>query len=80
MPNYNISINSELARVIDREIMEKKYSSRSEFFRDLVRDRFVAGDEKYDIAALSLRDPDYALVKKRKLGARFVRLNDLLRL
>lgn len=78
MPNYNISINSELAQVIDRAMREKKYSSRSEFFRDLVRDKFVIGSEENDITRLSSSDSDYALVKKRKRGAQFVRLNDLL--
>lgn len=78
MPNYNISINPALAKVIDQEIKAKKYSSRSEFFRDLVRDRFVEGSGEYDIAPLSSSDPDYALLKKRKRGARFIPLSNLL--
>ncbi len=78
MPNYNISINQALAKVIDREIRERKYSSRSEFFRDIIRDRFVVGSAEYNIAPLSTGDPDYAVIEKRKRGARFIPLNSLL--
>jgi len=41
MINYNISINKELADVVEKEMTIGKYANRSEFFRDLIRDIFV---------------------------------------
>lgn len=79
MPNYNISLNDELAMVVDTEIKIRKYSSRSEFFRDLVRQRYVTNADQCDIEVVSSNDPDAALIQSRKRDASFIPLNDLLR-
>lgn len=79
MPNYNISLNDELAELVDIEIKEGKYSSRSEFFRDLVRQRYVTDVGRHDIEIVPSTDPDAALVQSRKGDASFIPLNDLLR-
>ncbi len=41
MPTYNISLNKELADIVDVELKRGKYSNRSEFFRQLLRKVFV---------------------------------------
>ena len=79
MPNYNISLNDELAELVDIEIKEGKYSSRSEFFRDLVRQRYVADDGRCDIEVVSPTDPDAVLIQSRKKDASFIPLATLLR-
>ncbi|MBI2483563.1 ribbon-helix-helix protein, CopG family [Candidatus Uhrbacteria bacterium] len=79
MATYNISLNDELARIVDIEIKEKKYSSRSEFFRDLVRQKYVTHEDRHDIETLSSADPDVMIIQDRKNDASFVPLNNLLR-
>lgn len=79
MPNYNISLNDELAMVVDAEIKIRKYSSRSEFFRDLVRQRYVTDEDGCDVEVLSSEDPDTALIQDRKKDASFIPLKSLLR-
>ncbi len=78
MPNYNISLNDELALVVDTEIKTRKYSSRSEFFRDLIRQRYVTDDDQCEIEVVSPTDQDAALIQNRKKDASFVPLNQLL--
>lgn len=78
MPNYNISLNDELALVVDTEIKMRKYSSRSEFFRDLVRQRYVMDEDQCDREALSSEDPDAVLIQSRKKDASFIPLKRLL--
>lgn len=79
MPNYNISLNDELAMVVDTEIKMRKYSSRSEFFRDLVRQRYVTDEDLCHIEIVSPKDPDTALIQSRKKDAAFIPLKSLLR-
>ncbi len=62
MINYNISVNKELADVVEREIKVGKYANRSEFFRDMIRDMFVRED--LDIEAISPRTQVYKKLKK----------------
>lgn len=62
MINYNISINKELADVVDREIKVGKYANRSEFFRDMIRDMFVRED--VDVEVISPRTQTYKKLKK----------------
>lgn len=62
MINYNISVNKELADVVEREIKVGKYANRSEFFRDMIRDMFVRED--FEIEAISPRTQAYKKLKK----------------
>jgi len=71
MVHYNITLNQELADIVDREMKKKKYSNRSEFFRDLVRRQYV--EEDYAIEPVLPGDPDYALAKERLKKSKFVR-------
>ncbi len=41
MKTINIAINPELLVVVDKEMKKKKYTNRSEFFRDLIRKQFL---------------------------------------
>lgn len=79
MPNYNISFNDELGQIVDAQIKEGKYSSTSEFFRNLVRQRYVNDeDDRCDSEVVSLTDSDATLVQDRKRDASFIPLNTLL--
>lgn len=37
MANYHISLNDELAEIVELEMKRGRYANRSEFFRNLVR-------------------------------------------
>jgi len=41
MVTINISLNEDLAEIVEKEMKEKKYASKSEFFRDLLRRQYV---------------------------------------
>lgn len=61
MITMNISLNKELAEVVDREVKAQKFANRSEFFRELVRNierrRIVEKDlEYYKMLDYSLKD------------------------
>jgi len=61
MITMNISLNKELAEVVDREVKENKYANRSEFFRELVRNierrRIIEKDwDYYKMLDYSLKD------------------------
>jgi CopG family nickel-responsive transcriptional regulator len=50
LTRFSVSLPAELLEVLDAEMIEGGYSSRSEFVRDLIRDRlaqqaFAAGDK-----------------------------------
>ncbi len=77
MTTYNISINDELAEVLERVMHERRYSNRSEFFRDLIR-RFYL-DEIGIVEELEENDPDAKLLQSRKKNAKFVPLKNLLK-
>jgi len=53
MQTYNISINPELAQVVEKEIKQGKYANRSEFFRDLIR-KFLLQEEQKEQNLLQL--------------------------
>ena len=48
MINYNISLNEELAIIVEQEIKKGKYSNRSEFFREMIRKIFIVGKNEID--------------------------------
>ncbi|MEK7648714.1 MAG: ribbon-helix-helix domain-containing protein [Patescibacteria group bacterium] len=77
MPNYNISLNKGLAQIVTTEIRKKKYANRSEFFRDLIRRRYVLRESDVVIDNILPSDPDYTLVRKRKKNASFALLASL---
>ncbi|MFA6305608.1 MAG: ribbon-helix-helix domain-containing protein [Candidatus Gracilibacteria bacterium] len=41
MITINISLNKELADIVEHEVKAKKYANRSEFFRDLIRKNYL---------------------------------------
>lgn len=77
MTHYNITINDELAAVVDRLMAERKYANRSEFFRDLIR-RFYLENEDHVIEELHPDDPDLSLIQNRSKDAEFIALDKLL--
>lgn len=69
MANYNISINHELAEVVEAAMERRKYANRSEFFRDLIRQYYL---EQEHVEPLLSGDPDLAVLQKAKQDAEFV--------
>ena len=63
MINYNISLNNELAQIVEQKIQEGKYANRSEFFRELIRHIFVF-QESLDIEAIMPDNSDYKKLEK----------------
>ena len=63
MINYNISLNKELAQVVEEKMKQGKYANRSEFFRELIRRTFVLG-ETFDIESILPDSPDYKKLEK----------------
>lgn len=41
MLSYNISINEDLAKLVDKKVKDGKFANRSEFFRQLLRATFL---------------------------------------
>ncbi len=78
MAVYNISLNDELAEIVDMQIRVKKYATKSEFFRDLVREKYVKNVENFDIIELDVNDVDYSLVQSRKENAKFLPISNFL--
>lgn len=76
MPNFNISINTELSQIIDREMKRKKFANRSEFFRDLIRKSYLG--DAYEIEAIPEADADMRVLRSRQKNPSFVNLKKLL--
>lgn len=46
MVTMNISITKDLAEFVNKEVKEKKYANRSEFFRDIIRQNYLMKTKK----------------------------------
>ena len=77
MTTYNISVNDDLAIIVEEAIKAQKYANRSEFFRDLVR-KFYVNNNQYEVDELGDNDEDYKLLQKRERQASFVKLTDII--
>lgn len=77
MATYNISINNELDMIIKSEMKKGRYANRSEFFRDLIRERYV--HPYNDIEVIDEHEPDFARIEKRKKTATFASADDFKR-
>lgn len=75
MTTYNISINNELDFIIKSEMKKGCYANRSEFFRELIRNRYVIKQNNIEI--LHENDDDYRLIEKRKKTAEFMSVEDI---
>lgn len=66
MTTYNISLNDELAQLVEKQIKINKFANRSEFFRQLLRDFFVTGKNKENTDDDWINDePYFSELKKR---------------
>jgi Arc/MetJ-type ribon-helix-helix transcriptional regulator len=45
MNTYNISLNKELANLVDEQLKKGRFANRSEFFRQLLRHAFFSQNE-----------------------------------
>lgn len=77
MTNYNISLNDELAEIVENAVEQKMFSSSNDFFIHLIRQQYLKDDE-VSIEEVSPYDADYAFVREREENARFVSLKDLI--
>jgi Arc/MetJ-type ribon-helix-helix transcriptional regulator len=64
MINYNISLNKELAQIVEKKIKSGKYANRSEFFREMIRKMFVFGDKEYFIEEIKNGSCEYEKLEK----------------
>ncbi|MEK7103515.1 MAG: ribbon-helix-helix domain-containing protein [Patescibacteria group bacterium] len=78
MPIYSVSLNTDLAKVVEKEMKANKYENKSEFFRDLIRKIYVSSDSTHVKETLSSNDPDRMLIERRKKDAEFIPLSELL--
>lgn len=60
MANYHISLNKELAKIVDRGMKEGCYANRSEFFRNLVRKYCI--EEEFVPTKTNTPEPDCKLI------------------
>jgi Arc/MetJ-type ribon-helix-helix transcriptional regulator len=74
--NYNISINEELAEIVEQMMKAGRYTNRSEFFRDLIR-KYYINEMDMVIEELDENDPDYKYIQERKKDAEFITLEEL---
>jgi len=79
MITWNISLNDELAQIVDEEMKKKKFANRSEFFRDLIRTVYL---EKipFEIEPVLPGDPDEKIFEERSKNAEFVTLEELMKM
>ncbi len=45
MQTYNISLNKELAELVDEQLKQGRFANRSEFFRQLLRHAFFSQEQ-----------------------------------
>ena len=64
MINYNISLNKELAQIVEEKIKLGKYSNRSEFFREMIRKMFVFSNNNFEIERIEEGSTEYEELKK----------------
>ena len=81
MPTFTISFNDELAKTVESEVKKGKYSSKSEYFRNLVRQQHLEEEkEDYYIETIEKDDEDFSLLQKRKNNnKKFVELSEILK-
>jgi Arc/MetJ-type ribon-helix-helix transcriptional regulator len=72
MVTLNISLNDELADIVTKEMKDKKFANRSEFFRDLLRKEYVYKNQDVVIEEIGPDDEDYKIIQKRKKNAEFI--------
>lgn len=78
MTTFNISMDDELAEFVDQMMKRFKFSNRSEFFRDLVRQKYI--EETGVIEQIYPGDPDYELIQREKLkNDEFIDLEEVLK-
>jgi len=65
MITYNISLNKELAQVVDKQIKLGKFANRSEFFRQLLRSIFLSNSESNGLNDWIYNEPHYSELKER---------------
>lgn len=76
MKTYTISFNPDLAKVVQKEMKRGKFDNTSEFFRDLVRQRFLWNG--WEIEEIGPDDPDYHESKKALRTEKFIPLSEVL--
>ena len=75
---FNISLNKDLAKEMENEVKRGKFSSRSEFFRFLLREHIMSKHSPYVIEKISKDDFDYKTIQTRSKKAEFIPLKELL--
>lgn len=63
MITYNISLNKELAQIVEKKIKLGKFANRSEFFRQLLRSAFLSKNNT--VTDFIYNEPYYSKLKQR---------------
>lgn len=74
---FTISFNKDLAQVVSKEMKRGKFENTSEFFRDLVRQRFLWNG--WEIEEIDFKDSDYKEAKRAVKHEKFVSLGQALK-
>lgn len=64
MVTYNISLNENLSKIVDKQMAAGKFANRSEFFRQLIRFVFLS-NKGNDINDFIYSEPYYSGLKTR---------------
>ena len=65
MITYNISLNQELARFVEKQIKLGKFANRSEFFRQILRSMFLSNKTNSIDNDWLYKEPHYGELKQR---------------
>ena len=65
MITYNISLNQELARFVEKQIKLGKFANRSEFFRQILRSMFLSNKTNSIDNDWLYKEPHYSELKQR---------------
>lgn len=78
MTTYSISLNNELAELVEKEMKSRRFSNRSEFFRDLVRNKFFPSENTAQIEEIPEYSRDYKTIQERSKNPEFIDFEDVL--
>ena len=65
MITYNISLNKELAQLVEQQVKLGKFANRSEFFRQILRSIFLSNKADNIASDWLYSEPYYSELKQR---------------
>jgi Arc/MetJ-type ribon-helix-helix transcriptional regulator len=65
MQTYNISLNKELAEMVEKQVKAGRFANRSEFFRQLLREVFFMNNSEKEDDDWIYQEPYISELNKR---------------